>query len=80
MKSLYKASKILVTCAAGLLLTLVCSLFSTSSTTVDEPISVPSATAMVEPTASHTPRSTNTARPTSTSGLADTPQLPSCYK
>ena len=80
MKSLYKTSKIFVACAACLLLMLACSLFNTPDTTVDEPVSVPSATVMVKPTASHTPRPTNTARPTNTSGPTNTPQPPSCYK
>lgn len=80
MKSLYKISKIFVTCAACLSLTLACSPFGAQSTTVDEPVSVPSATVMVKPTASYTPRPANTARPTNTSGPTNTPQPPSCYK
>jgi len=76
---MHKTSKVLVAGAACLLLTLACSLSSTPGNT-EEPVSAPSATALVEPAASNTPRPTNTARPTSTSGPTDTPEAPSCYK
>ncbi|MBN1452649.1 MAG: hypothetical protein JW963_16650 [Anaerolineales bacterium] len=79
MKSMHKTSRVLVAVAAFLLLTLACSLSSTPGNT-EEPVSVPSATVVVEPAASNTPRPTNTARPTSTSGPTDTPEPPSCYK